>query len=391
MPVVIREKISWWSRLKQSFVGFLFSFVLVIGALLLLAWNEHRTLKNFKGLEAAGKTVVVTAAERVDPSLDGKLVYVSGEISSQQSAHDPDFGVEAPALVLRRSVEMYQWKENQKTEETEKLGGGKERVTTYSYEKVWDDDLINSAKFKENGHNNPTSMPFRDQNFSVSDARLGAWRADDNILGALNGSALTLAENGGFPPGFRLADGQTLYRGQNPSSPNIGDLRVKYAAVAPQVASLMAQANGDAFISWTSPTQTEIFLVETGAQDAATLVGNAQSSNSRIGWLLRVVGLVLLWIAFSMMFGPLSTFAAVLPPIGRLVGKFTGFIAFLLAAVMASATIVLSWIFVRPLWAVSIVIAIVVVVAMWSRKNSHAPAGRAMPRPSPMPPPPPRQ
>lgn len=391
MPVVIREKISWWSRLKQSFVGFLFSFVLVIGALLLLAWNEHRTLKNFKGLEAAGKTVVVTAAERVDPSLDGKLVYVSGEISSQQSAHDPDFGVEAPALVLRRSVEMYQWKENQKTEETEKLGGGKERVTTYSYEKVWDDDLINSAKFKENGHNNPTSMPFRDQNFSVSDARLGAWRADDNILGALNGSALTLAENGGFPPGFRLADGQTLYRGQNPSSPNIGDLRVKYAAVAPQVASLMAQANGDAFISWTSPTQTEIFLVETGAQDAATLVGNAQSSNSRIGWLLRVVGLVLLWIAFSMMFGPLSTFAAVLPPIGRLVGKFTGFIAFLLAAVMASATIVLSWIFVRPLWAVSIVIAIVVVVAMWSRKNSHAPAGRAMPRPAPMPPPPPRQ
>jgi len=391
MPVVIREKISWWSRLKQSFVGFLFSFVLVIGALLLLAWNEHRTLKNFKGLEAAGKTVVVTAAERVDPSLDGKLVYVSGEISSQQSARDPDFGVEAPALVLRRSVEMYQWKENQKTEETEKLGGGKERVTTYSYEKVWDDDLINSAKFKENGHNNPTSMPFRDQNFSVSDARLGAWRADDNILGALNGSALTLAENGGFPPGFRLADGQTLYRGQNPSSPNIGDLRVKYAAVAPQVASLMAQANGDAFISWTSPTQTEIFLVETGAQDAATLVGNAQSSNSRIGWLLRVVGLVLLWIAFSMMFGPLSTFAAVLPPIGRLVGKFTGFIAFLLAAVMASATIVLSWIFVRPLWAVSIVIAIVVVVAMWSRKNSHAPAGRAMPRPAPMPPPPPRQ
>jgi len=391
MPVVIREKISWWSRLKQSFIGFLFSFVLVIGALLLLAWNEHRTLKNFKGLEAAGKTVVVTAAERVDPSLDGKLVYVSGEISSQQSARDPDFGVEAPALVLRRSVEMYQWKENQKTEETEKLGGGKERVTTYSYEKVWDDDLINSAKFKENGHNNPTSMPFRDQNFSVSDARLGAWRADDNILGALNGSALTLAENGGFPPGFRLADGQTLYRGQNPSSPNIGDLRVKYAAVAPQVASLMAQANGDAFISWTSPTQTEIFLVETGAQDAATLVGNAQSSNSRIGWLLRVVGLVLLWIAFSMMFGPLSTFAAVLPPIGRLVGKFTGFIAFLLAAVMASATIVLSWIFVRPLWAVSIVIAIVVVVAMWSRKNSHAPAGRAMPRPAPMPPPPPRQ
>ncbi len=259
MPVVIREKISWWSRLKQSFFGFLLSFVLVIGALLLLAWNEHRTLKNFKGLEAAGNAVVVTAADRIDPAVDGTLVYVSAQVNSSESARDPDFGIEAPALVLRRSVEMYQWKENEKTEETEKLGGGKERITTYSYEKVWDDDLINSAKFKENGHNNPTSMPFRDQNFSVSEARIGAWRAGDNILEALDGSALTLAENGGFPAGFRLADAQTLYRGQNPSSPNVGDLRVKYRAVPPQVASLIAQADGDGFISWTSPTLSACF------------------------------------------------------------------------------------------------------------------------------------
>ena len=48
----VTENISWWSRLKSSFIGFLLSFVIVIGALVLLAWNEHRTLKNFKGLKA---------------------------------------------------------------------------------------------------------------------------------------------------------------------------------------------------------------------------------------------------------------------------------------------------------------------------------------------------
>jgi len=58
-----------------------------------------------------------------------------------------------------------------------------------------------------------------------------------------------------------------------------------------------------------------------GNVDAAVLVAHAQSSNSMWGWILRAVGFVLLWIAFSMMLGPLSSLAAVLPPLGRLVGR----------------------------------------------------------------------
>ncbi len=396
MPVTITEHTSWWSRLKSSFFGFLISFVLVIAGLMLLAWNEHRTLKTYKGLKAAGDTVVTTAADRVDPAIDGKLVYLSAEVTSDESASDPEFGIEAPALVLRRSVEMYQWKENKRTEEREKLGGGKETITTYTYEKVWSDDPIDSGSFKESGHDNPSSMPYRDENFSVSDARLGAWRADDSILSALDGQPLTLSEDSEFPDDFWLADGQTLYSGENPKSPRIGDLRVKYSAVPPQPASVIAQADGEGLTAWTSPADTEIFLVEAGVHDAATLVANAQSSNSMIGWVLRAVGFVLLWIAFSMMLGPLATLAAVLPPLGRAVGTFTGMIAFVLAAVLASVTIVLSWILVRPLWAVAIVLAIVAAIALWSRRSaSNAPApapfvGPPPMGPPPMPPPPPR-
>jgi hypothetical protein len=391
MPLSITEHTSWWSRLKSSFFGFLISFVLVIAGLMLLAWNEHRTLKNYKGLKAAGDTVVMTAADRIDPAIDGKLVYVSGNVDSGQSASDPEFGIEAPALVLRRSVEMYQWKEKKRTEEREKLGGGKETITTYSYEKVWSDDPIDSGSFRESGHNNPSSMPYRDKNFLVADARLGAWRANDSILSALDGQPLTLSESGGFPSGFRLVDAHMLYRGANPGSPQIGDLRVKYSAVPPQPASVIAQAEGDGLTAWTSPAHTPVFLVEAGIHDAATLVANAQSSNSTIGWVLRAVGFVLLWIAFSMMLGPLATLAAVLPPLGRAVGTFTGIIAFVLAAVLASVTIVLSWILVRPLWAVAIVLAIVAAIALWSRKSArNAPAPAPFMGPPPMPPPPPR-
>lgn len=394
MPVTITEHTSWWSRLKSSFFGFLFSFVLVIAALFLLAWNEHRTLKTYKGLKAAGDTVQVTPAESIDPAINGKLVYVSGEVTSEESARDPDFEIEAPALVLRRSVEMYQWKENKKTESRDKLGGGKETITTYTYEKRWDDEPIDSGSFREGGHVNPGSMPYRDQNFSVSDARIGAWRADDTILSALDGKPLTLAEDGSFPDGFWLADATTLYSGNDPKSPQIGDLRVKYSAVAPQPASLIAQADGEGFKEWTSPADTGIYLVEAGSVDAAALVAHAQSTNSMWGWILRAVGFVLLWIAFSMMLGPLATLAAVLPPLGRMVGMFTGGVAFVLALVLASVTIVLSWILVRPLWAVVIVLGIVAAIALWSRRSARnapaAPAGVMGPPPMgppPMPPP----
>ena len=396
MPTVVRENISWWSRLKQSFVGFLLSFVIVIAALLLLAWNEHRTLKNYKGLRAAGETVQNVAADRVDPAVDGKLIHFSAEVRSSQSVRDPDFGIEAPALVLKRSVEMYQWKEKKQTTERDKLGGGKERVTTYSYEQVWDDDAISSSSFQESGHNNPGPLPYQNAHFAVTDARIGARRAGDNILDALDSSGLQLAESGSYPGGFRRVDAETIYRGSNPGSPQIGDVRVRYRAVAPQTASVIAQANGDGLLSWSSPVGTEIFLVGTGQQSAADMVERAQSSNSLFGWGLRAAGFALLWMAFSMMLGPLKTIAAVLPPLGRAVGMFTGGIAFVLAAVMASVTIVLSWIFVRPLWAVSIVLAIVAVIAMWSRRSAgNAAAAPGMPPPMPPPsrpppPPPPR-
>lgn len=386
MPVVV-ENISWWSRLKQSFFGFLLSFVVIVGALVLLAWNEHRTLKNHKGLVAAGEQVVAIDPMRQDSALEGRLVHLSARVESRQTVRDPDFGVEAQGLVLRRKVEMYQWKENKRTEEREKLGGGVERVTTYSYEKVWDDELIDSGRFHESGHTNPRSMPYEGQRYAASDARIGAFAAGDRVLNALKSSALGLPEAGQYPSGFRQVDGSTLYSGRGqPSSPQIGDVRVRYTLVPAQDASVMAAVQGERLVAWTSPVETSIFLVETGTVAAEKMVENAQSSNSTFGWILRGVGFAGMWMAFGMMLAPLRTVASVLPPLGRLVGAATGMVSFVLAAVISLTTIVLSWILVRPLWAVSVVVAIVVVIAMWSRRGAQQGAAAG---PGPMPPPPP--
>lgn len=53
-------------------------------------------------------------------------------------------------LSLQRNVEMYAWVENKETTTKDKVGGGQEETTTYTYEKKWTDEPQDSSVFKEN-------------------------------------------------------------------------------------------------------------------------------------------------------------------------------------------------------------------------------------------------
>lgn len=381
------EHIGFFSKLKSSFVGFLMSFVIILIALAVLAWNEHRTLKNYKGLVAASEAVIGIEPEPVDPAHQGKLVYFSAEVTSDTPVSDDPFGLSRDALVLSRKVEMYQWREKERTEEREKIGGGTERVTTYTYEKVWDDDHNDSSRFQDTSHRNPDSLPYDSERFVAENAMIGAYVANDAVISALNDEPLALGEADDFPEDFRLVSGNTLYRGDDPDRPEIGDVRIRFSEVPYQIASVIAEPSGNGLVPWTSPAGTSILLVEAGQVDAATVIERAQSANTTFGWIFRAGGVFALFIAFTMMFAPLSTAASVLPPVGRFVGKFAALAALIMAVVIGGLTIVLSWIVVRPLYAIAIVVAIVAAIAWWSRR-------KATPPPPPpamsMPPPPPR-
>lgn len=397
MAVIRRETIGYGSKLKNSLVGFLLSFVFLFGSLALLAWNENRTLKTAQGLEAAGKLVQNITADAVDPALEGQLVHLSAEVETVEGVADSVFGLAVPGLVLRRKVEVYQWEEKQTTREQEKLGGGTERVTEYSYQKTWHEGLIDSDRFEDSSHRNPDSIPFESERVEASDAYLGAFYADSTILGALDEQALNQPElaNLSFPEGFRAIDGATFYRGRNPESPEIGDMRVRFYWTPPQMVSLIAQQQGEGFVDWTSPADTSIYLARAGQHDAAAMVATAQSENTLLGWLIRGGGFALMWLAFGLMLAPLKTAASVLPPLGRAIGAATGIASLLLAATLSTLTIVLSWILVRPLWAAGVALLIAVGIGLWARKgarNANAAGISSAPPAAPMgpPPPPPR-
>ncbi|MGD9173519.1 MAG: TMEM43 family protein, partial [Desulfobacterales bacterium] len=82
---------------------------------------------------------------------------------------------------------MYQWKESKNRKTRKKLGGGKETVTTYSYNKSWSSSLIDSSNFnKPGGHQNPGAMPYQSAEFIADEVSLGEFKLSRSLVGKIN-------------------------------------------------------------------------------------------------------------------------------------------------------------------------------------------------------------
>ena len=150
---------SIFGRLGDAIKGVLFGLVLIPLAIVLLFWNEGRAVKTAASLKEGAAAVVAVSAAAVVPANEGKLVHLSGEATTSDVVRDPLFGVAQQALRLTRTVEMFQWQEEKKSETQKKLGGGTETQTTYTYTKNWAGQVIRSSEFKQPAENaNPAAM-----------------------------------------------------------------------------------------------------------------------------------------------------------------------------------------------------------------------------------------
>src|SRR5262249_46185674 len=138
---------GWLSRIGSAITGVLIGIVMAIAAFPLLFWNEGRAVRTAQSLAEGRGAVVTVSADKVDPGNERKLVPLTALAKPADTVADPALGVAVNALRLKRNVEMYQWNEKSKSETKNKLGGGTETVTTYSYEREWSTSLIDSSRF----------------------------------------------------------------------------------------------------------------------------------------------------------------------------------------------------------------------------------------------------
>lgn len=277
---------GWGSRFGNSFKGIVVGIVLFVAATALLYWNEGRTVKTGDSInEAKSVTVPLGDTGTVAADLNGKVVYGTGRLTTEDSIGDDAFGAKGVALSVNRQVEFYQWQESTRTEKKKKVGGGEETVTTYSYNKGWGSSPVDSSNFKyPDGHENTTLLTVEDENWYAPNAHLGAYRFPTFLVSEVSGSTplnaaptdeqlAALAELLNVTPETQPA--QPTQQPAQPAQPAQVESSQLEASPAPQPV-LVPQTSAESAAQPAQPEPTSQPAPEAGAQAAAAQPAPAQ-------------------------------------------------------------------------------------------------------------------
>ena len=372
---------GFFQRIGNSITGVLIGIALLFLSIGVLFWNEGRAVTTARSLAEGRGLVVSIDPARIDPANDGRLVHASGVVTISQSLQDPLTGVSAEAVRLVRVVEMFQWREKTSSETHQTSGGGTETVTTYSYDKAWVDHSIDSGDFHSPaGHANP-AMPFAGDAFQVSSAGFGAFTLGRRVLDEIDADQdLPIAQ---IPSDFSAdllglkssISGGRILLSARPEGTSIGDMRIGYRIAPVGETSLIAQQTGDGFSGYRTRAGDTLLMVEPGRISAEDMFASAEADNTIFTWIVRVVGLLVLFIAFGLITGPITVLSSIVPILGSIVSLGTGLFAFLATLVLGGGTIALAWVFYRPFVAIALVglLALVIVATVMLARRRKPP------------------
>ncbi len=403
---------SYGSRVGNSFKNILWWLLLLVISIIILVWNENNYVKEKNALNEWSSIVQEASSTQIDSSLEWKLVHLYGETASDaEDLQDNVFWIVADDLKLQRKVEMYQWYEETSESCTDNLWWSEECTTTYTYDKQWNNESINSNNFHESdGHNNPLNWEYESTEQSKSPITLWQYTLSTTFVGMLdNYTVIDLnkqtvknpkAQNESDSTALETADNEIennndsylywdtttnndlndnlfhiqnnyIYIWEDPNAPAVGDLRISFSSVKTGTVSIVWKQVWNELSSYTTSNGRSIALLEQWNITADDMFQHAQQANKMWTWIVRFIGLLLMFCAFSMMMQFIETLAKVLPFLANIIWVWTRLIAFCLTLVVWFVVIWLAWIAVRPIvW-----ISCLVVAAGWifllvkSKKN----------------------
>ncbi|MCA9571744.1 MAG: TMEM43 family protein [Myxococcales bacterium] len=376
------ESQGFFSRLAGSLFGVLFGLVLLLVGPMLLFWNEGRAVKTAAAIAEGASSAIHVDAASVAAGNDGRLVHVNGQATTGEVLKDATFGVEVPALVLIRNVEMFQWKENVESRSEKKLGGGKKTVKEYSYEKVWSEKLLDSKRYNDAGHDNPSAMPHQGTKETAKVVKVGAFQLDDTLKNMLSGArsvpytAEFLARTAWKDSADGVAvSGGMLYLG-DPAKPKVGDVRVGFESITPGPVSVLGKQTGNSLGRYATSNGYAVHDLAMGTKGMDEMFAAQESANNVLTWILRPLGLGIIFVGLMSILGPLRVMADIIPFFGEMAGCMMFVVAGAGSLACGLPTMGVAWVFYRPLLGIALLVvgalflAVVVgavVVAMRSR------------------------
>ena len=415
--VTVSTRHSYGSRLKNSFGKIGWWILLVIWSIIWIFMNEKNFVQTKVALNEWAEIVQETVSTEINSSLDGAEVHLYWETnSSAEALKDPIFWVTVDDLKLERNVLMYQWIEESEEHCTDNVGWSEDCETTYTYSKWWKEYAINSDSFYESvWHENPSAWKYESDNWEKSPIMLGVYVLDSVFVNSLtNYRAVSLSDQDIIVPEeyktseatstettenavennndsylywdweewnttatnfakFHITDNH-IYVWNNESSPQVWDLKISFSSVKTWVISVVWQQYGDTLTSYTASNGKTISLLENWQVTAENMFMHAQDANKKLTWFLRWILLLLMFAWFSMMLEFITTLAKVLPFLSRIIGVWTGIIAFALTLVFGFLAFGISRLAVRPVvWICCLAVAVFgIVMLVRAKKNKKA-------------------
>lgn len=344
-------KTSYGQRVGNSFRGILTGIILFVGATVLLWWNEGRAVKTDKMLkQAEGQAVHVESVAAMDHSYEGKLIHATAMAETSEHLTDPMNAIDVVAIRLDRNVEYYQWVEHSNTETKDKFGGGQETTTTYTCERKWTDNPIDSDKFNDPKYRgkNTVNEQIEEASQLASDVKFGAYTLPPFLVSQIPGDTpveVPVKDT----TAYKHVTGNTIYYGANQYRPQIGDVRVTYTMAEPQEVSVMAVVSGATFDKFVAKNGYSLALLQAGEVSMEDMFQQEHDTNKTLLWVFRLVGLLLVFFGLKGIVEIVITILKVIPFVANIVNLAAGIVLAVVAFAWTMLVIAIAWLFYRPL------------------------------------------
>jgi hypothetical protein len=357
---------GYGQRLVGSFLKIPLGLALFAGSFVVLYWNEGR-----RDLSDMAKTATEISSAVADSSAVNRLVSTSGSLAIDGTVGDGLHLKEGNYVFVDRRVEMFAWIESTSSDTRKELGGSTVTRTTYSYSTGWTSQPRDSARFKEpSGHDNPR-LSVEQKLFRVQAAKVGVYGIEPSSVEFPEGRRLDLSADALIPSPDVRVEANYVYRGSGAMpAPHVGDVRISYYVLKPgATVTLFGFLDPSSrILPYRDPKGGSLYRIFDGTRDQS--IATLHSEHTRMTWLLRGAGFLMMWFGLSMVMAPISVLLDVIPALGSMAGAITGSGMFFLSVLLTGVTVIASKIAHSPAALVgSIVIAFIVGVTVVGRRR----------------------
>ena len=364
------NQVGWFGRIGRSIKGIFAGFVFALIAVVLLIANERNAVRDIRTNKEIAKEVTSVANDKVDAAKEGKLIHLNGPAQTDDIVEHPKFGIKENAIRLSWDAEIYQWIETEKNDTTKNTGGSETTTTTYSYDKGWVSEPIDSSKFNQpTGHENPPGQTFHSGLSQAKDVTVGSFNLPEPLISKISSSEPHLLEEIPTALASETANiNNGIFHTGDAITPAVGDERVSFSLTKPQDVTVMAVQSNNTFEPYISKNGKTRFILMEGLLSATEVVQAEEQKAKFLRWVGRLGGFLLMSLGFGLILKPLSVLADVVPFFGNLVGAATGVIAGLFAGGLSLIIIAVFWVTFRPLIGIPVLIIAVAAVFFGIKK-----------------------